>query len=59
MIWVVEYSRVQDSFYVTTLTESVTKNRNMYENDSNNDYQIIALAGSYEQAHEIIEKLKR
>ena len=59
MIWVVEYSKVQDSFYVTTLEDSVAKNRRMYENDSNNDYQIIALAGSFEEANEIIKKLKR
>jgi hypothetical protein len=59
VIWVVEYSKVQDSFYVTTLEDSIAKNRRMYESNSNNDYQIIALAGSYDEAHEIINKLKR
>lgn len=58
-IWVVEYSKTQGCFHVTTLEDSVEKNRRMYDNDANNDYQIIALADTFEEAHEIARELRK
>jgi hypothetical protein len=58
-MWVVEYSKMQGCFHVTTLEDSVARNRRMYDNDANNDYQIIALADTFEEANEIARKLKR
>ena len=40
IMWVVEYSKTQDSFYVTTLTDSVKKNQRMFYSGRSNDYQI-------------------
>lgn len=47
-IWVVEYSRTQNSFHVTTLIDSVEANRKMFKKGIGNDYQIIGMAYTYE-----------
>ena len=49
-MYVVEYSKNQDCFHITTLDDSIKKNRKMFEENTPNDFQIIALVNSYEDA---------
>ena len=58
-IWVIEYSKEQDCFNITTLEDSIQKNNRMFYNNCNNDYQIIDIAITYEQAKAKIKEMKR
>lgn len=49
-MWVVEYSKTQDCFHISTLKESVETNERAFRQRNNNDYQIIALADTFEEA---------
>lgn len=57
-IWVVEYSRQQNCFHVTTLIDSVETNRKMFKKNIGNDYQVIGLANSYEKANDLANQFK-
>jgi hypothetical protein len=58
-IWVVEYSKTQDCFHISTITESVITNLIAFYEKTNNDFQIISLAHTYEGAREIANQLSK
>lgn len=57
-IWVVEYSKQQNSFHICTLNESVETNKKLFDLNNNNDFQIISLANSLNEANEIVNNLR-
>lgn len=58
-IWVLEYSKQQNSFHICTLIESVDTNIKMFEMQNNNDYQIIALANNLEEINKKYDEFKK
>lgn len=59
IIYVAEYSYLQDCFNITTLEDSVAINLDMFKIKATNDYQILGLFSNYENALEFVEKLKK
>ena len=58
-IWVVEYSKSQGCYHITTLEESVKVNKKMFDENNGNDYQIIATANDMDEAYKLADEIKR
>ncbi len=58
-IWVVEYSKQQDCFYITTLLDSTEKNKRIFMRDVDSDYIIIEITDSMDEAYKKLEEIKR
>lgn len=60
-IWVVEYSVLRDSWHVDTLDSVIEGNLEFcltMEDRGSNDYKIVAMADTIEEAHTWLEKIK-
>lgn len=60
MIYTVEHSVKQQCFHISDLDTILKTNiRNTIQNEVVNDYKIIALKRSYEEAEEFIKEIKK
>lgn len=57
--YVVEYSKSQNCFNITTLEKSINTNKQIFKNKISSDYQIIELSDSYEEASSIVKELRK
>lgn len=58
-IYVGEYSKEQDSYYVETLIEAISENKEMFYKGTLNGYMPICYGSSYEEVSEKLEIMRK
>lgn len=56
-LWCVEYSKSQGCVHIDKFEKIITMNRNMFMIGNSNDYQIIGVYSTYEEASKAIKML--
>lgn len=55
----VEYSVSQQCFHIDTVNRTFMKNLELALNNISNDYQVIAIAENYDEANNIVYKVRK
>lgn len=58
-VYVGEYSKEQDAYYIETLIEAISENKKMFYQDNLNGYMPICYGSSYEEVSEKLDRMRK